>query len=303
MRKTFAVALIAVAAGAYGWSQKPEAPFLPPEDQPARLISEFEWRFDADWFGGLSGLELDADGQQFHAVTDRGQLLRGTLRRQDGRLTEAVIADHKPLVDDKGQVRPFPHTDAEDLALDAQGRLYVSFEHAHRVLRYDTWDAPAIWPSYTRAWRALARNGGLETLAVDMAETLYAIPEGVANGAWEALVYRRYPDRTWQQAFTLPLDIPFVPVSGDFGPDGRFYLLERDFRLFGFRSRVRSMTVLENGFEDIRTELETPLFRHGNLEGLAVWQDDAGRIRLTMISDDNFLWFLPSQIVEYILTD
>ena len=40
---------------------------------------------------------------------------------------------------------------------------------------------------------------------------------------------------------------------------------------------------------------------HGNLEGLAVWQDPAGQIRLTMVSDDNYLPFMRGQIVEYVL--
>lgn len=303
MRKTLAIALISVAAFAPWWALKPEAPDVPPERQPAQFLSEFDWRYEAEWFGGISGLELTPDGKDFYAVTDRGDMIRGTLVRQADRLTDVQIKDHKPLVDQDGKVRFFPHTDAEDLALDAQGRLNVSFEHVHRVLRYDTWDAAAVWPSYTRAWRALANNGGMETLAVDAAGTLFAIPEAVATGASEALVYRRYPGRKWEQAFTLPLEGRFVPVSGDFGPDGRFYLLERDLYPFGFRTRIRSMIVLVDEFIDIRIELETTLGRHGNLEGLAVWRDDKGRTRFTMASDDNFQWPLPSEIVEYVLTN
>lgn len=38
---------------------------------------------------------------------------------------------------------------------------------------------------------------------------------------------------------------------------------------------------------------------HDNLEGISVWQDPDGRIRLTMISDDNFMVFQRTEIVEY----
>ena len=39
--------------------------------------------------------------------------------------------------------------------------------------------------------------------------------------------------------------------------------------------------------------------RHDNLEGLAVWRDDSGAIRLTMISDDNFNLLQRTELVEY----
>lgn len=300
MRRRFKVPLICVmAAVPWFWFKPPAAPQI----QRAEFVSALPLRGDDYWFGGFSGIEVSDDGQDVYLVTDRGHLAAGTLVRQDGQLTEITDLTGRPLVDRFGNVREFPHTDAEGLALDGQGRLNVSFEHAQRILRYDTLESDAQWPSYTRAWRALANNSGLELVAVDAAGTLFTIPEGVADGAWEALVYRRLPNQAWEQPFTLPLEGRFVPVGGDFGPDGRFYLLERDLYPFGFRSRVRAMTVTDEGFEQIETLLETPLGRHGNLEGLAVWRDDEQRIRLTMVSDDNFHAPLRSEIVEYIVPD
>jgi hypothetical protein len=63
------------------------------------------------------------------------------------------------------------------------------------------------------------------------------------------------------------------------------------------------MTVTDDGLDQIEILLETPLGRHGNLEGLAVWRDNKRRIRLTMVSDNNFLAPLRSEIVEYIILD
>lgn len=297
MLRRFTVPLICVVAAVpWFWLKPPSAPQV----QRAEFVSALPLRGDADWFGGFSGIEVTDDGQRVYLVSDRGQLLAGTLLRQNGQLTGIADLSDRPLVDRHGNTREFPFTDAEGLALDAQGRLNVSFEQAQRILRYDTWESDAKWPSYTRSWRALHSNGGLELVAVDAAGTLYTIPEGVPDGAWEALVYRRLPGQKWDQPFTLPLDKRFVPVGGDFGPDGRFYLLERDVYPFGFRSRVRAMKVTDDGFDQIETLLETPLGRHGNLEGLAVWKDDKQRIRLTMVSDDNFLAPLRSEIVEYV---
>lgn len=300
MRRRITVPLICVmAAVPWLWFK----PATPPQIQPAEFVSALPLRGNAAWFGGFSGIELSDDGKRFYLVTDRGHLMTGKLLRQDGQLIGMADVSDQRLVDKDGNTREFPHTDAEGLALDTQGRLNVSFEHAQRILRYDTLESDAKWPSYTRAWRALPKNGGLELVAVDAAGTLFTIPEGVANGAWEALVYRRFPERKWDQPFTLPLDGDFVPVGGDFGPDGRLYLLERGVYPFAFRSRVRAMTVTDDGLDQIETLLETPLGRHGNLEGLAVWRDNERRIRLSMVSDNNFLAPLRSEIVEYLIRD
>ena len=42
---------------------------------------------------------------------------------------------------------------------------------------------------------------------------------------------------------------------------------------------------------------------HDNLEGLSVWRDPQGRLRATMVSDNNYLFIFRSEIVEYRLPD
>ena len=49
------------------------------------------------------------------------------------------------------------------------------------------------------------------------------------------------------------------------------------------------------------TLLETQPRTHDNLEGIAVWQDALGDMRITMISDDNHRFFQKNEIVEYIV--
>jgi hypothetical protein len=46
----------------------------------------------------------------------------------------------------------------------------------------------------------------------------------------------------------------------------------------------------------------TPLRAFDNLEGLSVWEDGDGRLRFTMIPDDNNLDIQQTQIVEFRLT-
>ena len=97
-------------------------------------------------------------------------------------------------------------------------------------------------------------------------------------------------------------DAEFLPVGADFGPDGALYLLERDFTGFGFRSRVRRFDITgpaRGGAGEILLQSRARQF--DNLEGLSVWRDEAGRIRLTMVSDDNFLFVQRTELVEYVL--
>lgn len=298
MRRRFAVPLIA-AAGLAPWFW-----FLPPPPAPgqiARLDAVIALESAGEWLGGLSGIEVAENGTSFHLVTDRGHRATAQTQRSGTRLDAVEITAWQPILDRYGRAREFPHTDAEGLALDGNGRLYISFEHAHRVLYFDEWDSSARWPSYTRIWRSLSKNAGLEALALDSSGTLFAIPEAILPGAYESAVFRRKPGEGWSIPFTLPVDATYKPVGADFGPDGRLYVLERGIYPFGFFSRVRVMTVAEEAVKDIVTVLETPLGRHGNLEGLAVWRDADGNTRLTMVSDDNFHWFMRGEIVEYVI--
>ncbi|MEO9648404.1 MAG: esterase-like activity of phytase family protein [Roseobacter sp.] len=296
MRRRFAIPIIA-AIGVAPWLwffPQPPAP-----DLPAKFLAVADIETDADWMGGFSGLEISPDGGGFHTLTDRGYIAQGELIRVNGMLSSIQIDHSQPLRDRFGKQQEYPFTDAEGLAIDAEGRIYVSFEGAHRVLIYDTWESPARWPSYTRAWRALSINQGLEALAVSPDGAIYSFPERVNTGATESLVYRKLPNGPWLQPFTLPVDREFAPVGADFGPDGLLYILERAIYPFGFYSRVRSMSVSPEGVDNIQTVLQTRLGKFGNLEGLSVWRDDTDMLRLTMVSDDNFYPFMRGRIVEY----
>lgn len=296
MRQRFKVTIIAIAALVAWFWFKPDAP---PSGQPAQLLSVVDVPRSETWVGGLSGLDLTFDGAEFVFVTDRGRIAKGHVQRTDGRLSGIEITNSQVLVNAQGRAWDRLETDAEGVALAPSGSVFVSFEHAHRVHRYNALDLPDAKPSFARAWGALSPNRGLEALAVDADGSLFAIPEQVNAGAWEALVYRRKQGEAWHQAFTLAVDPEFSPVGADFGPDGRLYVLERGLYPFGFYSRVRAMNVSETGITEIETVLHTRLGTHGNLEGLAVWQDAAGALRLTMVSDNNFYPFMRSEIVEY----
>lgn len=304
MRRRFAVALAGgtlLAVGFWAWQSND-----PPEGTyPGRLVTVLD--IAEDGLGGLSGLDYTVDGSELVLISDRGSFAHAEITRRAGRpealhfVTRQMLVDPDKVTTQVPQDEDWPLNDAEGLAITQDGVSFVSFEHEHRVLQFRVLGTDPDARSYTPFWGALGMNSGLEALAVAADGTLYAVPEGIPSGAWEAPVYRRGQDEDWYAAFTLPVTAEFKPVGADIGPDGRLYILERRFHLLGFYSRVRSMEVGPRGVTDIRTELSTHRGDHGNLEGIAVWRDAEGHIRLTMVSDNNYLPVMRNQLVEYVL--
>ncbi len=272
---------------------------------PAVFVSRLVWTMDDPAFGGWSGLEVSADGDSFTAVSDRGWITEGRFRRgASGRLIAVDAAPIRRLDDTPDRFIGQEVRDAEGLAVSPAGRVFVAFEGVRRVIAYP--DArgqnPVVLPIY-RDFIGLAPNTSLEALAIGPDGALYTLPEAV-HGDGPFPVFR-FDGRRWQVfARVSDLQDGFAPVGADIGPDGRFYLLERKFRRdVGFASRVRRFELTAEGLGGETLLLRTRPGTHDNLEGLAVWRDPAGRLRLTMVSDDNFGRWQNTEIVEYLLRD
>lgn len=264
----------------------------------AEHLGSFTWTPGWDGAGGYSALWLDDDGTGFVALSDRGHWLRGRLRRAGGgAVTGVEVATRGDLLRSTGEALQGDEADAESIAR-AGDAFYVAFEGAHRVMRYPDIAAPPERMPQSPAFARLQDNSGLEALAADDAGRLYAIPERSGAQARPFPVWR-FEDRRWDRPFSLRRDGPYLVSGADIGPDGRLYVLERHFAILGFRTRVRSFD-LTGG--DERLVLETALGTHDNLEGIEVWRDDEGRLRLTLLSDDNQQRLLQrTEFVDYVL--
>ncbi len=275
------------------------APGLTGTRNAAEFVGSYTWSERGRGFGGFSGLEVWDGGARFLALSDRGGVVEGRLLRVDGAIAGVSALPVHPLHDTKGAPLRRSDTDSEGLARRDDGRIFVSFEGRHRVWVYDGRQSPARPIPQHPDFDGLQPNSGLEALAIDASGALYTLPERSGRKRRPFPVYR-YADGAWTQPFDIPRRDEYLPVGADFGPDGRFYLLERHFAgIFGFRNRVRSFAFTDAGAVDERVLLETRSGQHDNLEGLAVWRDTAGDIRLTMISDDNFRPFQRTELVEY----
>ena len=259
---------------------------------PARFVGSWTYEPDRDWKGGFSGLDTP-DGTRFAMVSDSGYFVVGRFRRENGRIAGfdhfRVHTHERP----EGGVREGDR-DAEGLAWDG-GAYFVSREGVHEVWRFDRPLAvPEVLPQHPD-FAGFGVNASLEALALDADGTLLTMAEGPRDGVYQLY---RFSEGAWERSVRIPAPGGFRAVGADVGPDGWLYLLERQFRLpFAFASRVRRLRIEDGAIAADETLLVSPPGRFDNLEGLAVWQDGSGALRLTMVSDDNYL---PVQRIEFV---
>src|SRR5690348_588204 len=88
-------------------------------------------------FGGLSGLRLDAKGERFIAISDKGGWFTGRIVYSGRAMTGLAEVEAAPLLGPDG--RPITARgwfDSESIALDGS-LVYIGLERVNQVLRYD----------------------------------------------------------------------------------------------------------------------------------------------------------------------
>lgn len=290
--------MVGLLATATGFAANKTAA-APPQ---AQLAGSYVWRASPKWFGGFSGIEVSENGSNITALSDRATLVRGQLQRLNGEITGVELQSSHRLRSSKGEYLFGRIMDSEGLAIAPDGSLYISFEGVARVVHHQADDTRARVLPRPNEFRSLPLNKALEALAIDSQGQLYTLPENAPNSAGDIPVWR-WNGQNWSQPFALPRRGGFLPVGADFGPDGRFYLLERNFVFIGFRSRLRRWDITDQGAINEVTLLESSTGVHDNLEGLSVWRDLTGTLRATMVSDDNFKALQRTELVEYTLPD
>lgn len=227
---------------------------------------------------GLSGLAME-DGRTALAVSDKGYWARLRLRIEDERLTGVDAIETALILDRAGAPVTGDWLDAEALARDpATGRLWVAFEHAHRIAAYDAPGAAAVAETKL-ALPSFSRNGGAEGLALAPDGALWAFGERARNGRHPVAVLNGAPP-----SFAMTARAPFAITGADIGPAGRLWLTERAFSPFrGFHARLRRIS--PGGADETLLDLPPESYAD-NIEGVALWRAE-GRTWLLLVSDDN----------------
>jgi hypothetical protein len=180
---------------------------------------------------------------------------------------------------------------------DAEGltwlgaRLAVSFERDDRVmsLRDSGRLGATIQP---RAFEPLPFNKGLEALASLPDGRLIALAEGADDGGVPVFLIDLAGVVTEAR---LPRVGSHSVTGADIGPDGRLYLVLRDYSLLaGVSIRVMRYRLGADGLPLAASAETLAAFEADsgidNMEAISLERGPDGGIRLWLISDDNFRW-------------
>ncbi|MDT8344873.1 MAG: esterase-like activity of phytase family protein, partial [Thermohalobaculum sp.] len=241
---------------------------------------------DAPGFGGFSGLVV-ADGM-LTAVSDRAGLLTARFADSAGGpvFSEARLV---ALRDSDGSDPGAEGGDAEAL-VSFGGMLLAAFEHDHRLAPLSP-DGVIGAPITLPAFETLPANGGIEALAAS-GGMLLAIPETPSGGSFP--VYALTPDGRATGQGRLPAPPPHAVTDATIGPDGLLYVSLRDFSMAtGVSIRIRRHALSGEPPLPVEGPGETlAAYEHAsgidNIEAIALWRDAQGRLRLWLMSDDNF---------------
>lgn len=267
---------------------------------PVQVVARYALPIMSGGINDFSGIATH-DGVNLYLLSDHGFIVHGRLTRGYGQqITGFQLQQVAPLLSEEGHVLTGSLHDSEGLAIGADGAFYVSFEQHNRVLRYPALGAPAQSLGEHGDFARMRAGRGMEALAIARDGTLYAIPERPARATYGFPSYR-LQNGEWTGSFRLPEDGLFLPVGADFGPDGLLYVLEREHAGHGFRSQVRRFAIRGRAISEPQVVMRSDYGQFGNLEGLSVFRDWNGRIRLLMVADDDLAGGTHSELVDVVL--
>ncbi len=264
-------------------------------------------------FGGLSGIRLDAKGERFIAVSDKGSWFTGRILYSGRAMVGLDDVEAAPLLgSDERPITARGWYDSESIALDGSF-VYIGLERVNQVLRFDfskgfTCSRGEVVPLPPAA-RKLPNNKGIEALVfvpegLPLAGTLIAISErGLdRNGNLIAFLVGGASPGQFSVRRTDNFDVSDAVLL----PGGDVLVLERKFSLLtGVAIRIRRIPLrkiapgaLVDGpaiFEaDFGPEID-------NMEGIDAHVTENGDTVLTMVSDDNFSLIQRTLLLQFTL--
>ncbi|MET0706523.1 MAG: esterase-like activity of phytase family protein [Tardiphaga sp.] len=266
-------------------------------------------------FGGLSGLRLDAKGENFIAISDKGNWFTGRIAYSGQAMTGLADVEVAPILGADG--RPISARgwyDTESIAVDGPN-VYVGLERVHQILKFDFGRdgvrARGEAIPQPPGMRKLPSNGSLESLVVGrrgmaLAGTLIAISERGLDPAGNILAWLigGKATTTFSVRRTENYDISDAVQL----PSGDLLLLERKFSLLGGAGvrirRVALASVVPGATVDGPSIFDADLgYEIDNFEGIEAHVTEEGDTVLTLVSDDNFSMLQRTLLLQFTLVE
>jgi hypothetical protein len=264
-------------------------------------------------FGGLSGIRLDAKGERFIALSDKGSWFTGRILYSGRAMVGLDEVEAAPMLGADG--RPITARgwyDSESIALDGSV-VYVGLERVNQVLRFD------FSKAFTRARgevvpmppavKKLPNNKGLEALVfvpkdLPLAGTLIAMSERGLDRDGNLIAFLVGGPSPGQ--FSIRRTEDFDISDAVLLPSGDLLVLERKFSLLkGAGIRIRRIPLatiapgaLVDGPEIFNADLGEEI---DNMEGIDAHVTAEGDTVLTMVSDDNFSLIQRTLLLQFTL--
>jgi hypothetical protein len=266
-------------------------------------------------FGGLSGLRLDAKGERFIAISDKGSWFTGRIVYKGREMTGLDDVEASPMLGPDGKpITSRGWFDTESIALDGS-LVYVGLERVNQLLRFD------FAKGFTRALgevvplppaaRKLPFNKGLEALVMvpkgfALAGTLLAISERGLDAQGNILAFLIGGKTPGQ--FTIRRTDNFDVSDAVLLPSGDLLLLERKFSLLGgIGIRIRRIPLASvapgaviDGPSIFNADLGNEI---DNMEGIDAHVTPEGETVLTLVSDDNFSMIQRNLLLQFTLVE
>src|SRR3954471_8467605 len=266
-------------------------------------------------FGGLSGWRLDAKGEQFISMSDKGTWFTGRIVYAGREMTGLADVEAAPMLGADG--RPITARgwyDAEAIALDGS-LVYIGLERVNQILRFDfakggtrSFGQPIPLPP---AIRKLPYNKGLEAMVavpkgLPLAGTLIAISERGLDSDGNIIGFMIGGPQPGDFAVrrTGNFDISDAVLLGS----GDLLILERKFSwLSGVGIRIRRIalqSLVRGATLDGPSIFEADLGNEvDNMEGIDAHVTAEGDTVLTMVSDDNFSMLQRTLLLQFTLLE
>jgi hypothetical protein len=266
-------------------------------------------------FGGISAINMAADGANFLAASDRSWWLRGRITYSGTRPTGITAAEMAPMLGSDGRrLSARGWYDTEAMARDGN-TVYVGIERVHRIVRFDfgkdgllARGRPIEVPA---AFRSLPNNGSIEALAFvprgsgPLGGTLIAIAERGRDRDGNHLAFLIGGARPGQ--FTIKRRDDYDVSDATALPGGDLVILERKFGwTTGLYIRMRRIPVADvraGALVDGPVLMEADLGQQvDNMEGIGVHRAGAETV-LTLISDNNFSMLQRTMLLQFSLVE